>query len=184
MVGGHPLSGAIQMKDRQGKAWLSDEEVRLEAAFLSGVTIPELAGIHQRSRQAICKRLIRIGLLKNGKASKEMPTCAEHPCAWTYLLLSEHGEVYLGATTDLRKRIRSHNSSDSRQWTRGRRWHLLAAHGFLTRKEAFDLEADLKIGPHRKTLWKLQCLERAKKIVSRHNYIFSPDNWRTQRKRK
>ncbi|HEY2528875.1 MAG TPA: GIY-YIG nuclease family protein [Xanthobacteraceae bacterium] len=179
-----PTPGKDISKERQGKAWLPEEEARLHTAFLSGVTIPELAGIHQRSRQAIRTRLIRMGVLKNDKVGKEVPVCEEHPCAWTYLLLSERGEVYLGATTDLRKRLRNHNSSDSRQWTRGRRWHLLAARGFLTRKEAFDFEADLKLGPHRKIKWKLQCLERAKKIVSRHNYVFSPADWSIQRKRK
>lgn len=78
--------------------------------------------------------------------------------AWTYLLLSEWGEVYLGATTQLRQRIRKHNSPESTQWTRGRRWHLLAARGFANRKAAFDLELELKKRPDKKKKWKVQCI--------------------------
>lgn len=69
--------------------------------------------------------------------------------AWTYLLITERGEEYLGATTNLRQRLRSHNSLDSTQWTRGRKWHLLAVRGFATREEAFGYEHELKRGPHK-----------------------------------
>jgi predicted GIY-YIG superfamily endonuclease len=97
--------------------------------------------------------------------------------AWAYLLLSERGEVYLGATTDLRSRLRSHNAPDNNGWTRGRRWHLLAVATFPTRAEAFNYERDLKRRPHKKIIWKLQSLQRASELVRRHRYSFSPETW-------
>jgi len=59
---------------------------------------------------------------------------------WTYLLVSRCGVIYIGATTDLRKRLRSHNSPNNRGYTRGRQWLLLGVFRFSSRSEAFDLE--------------------------------------------
>jgi predicted GIY-YIG superfamily endonuclease len=97
--------------------------------------------------------------------------------AWSYLLLSNRGEIYLGATTDLHERLRSHNSSRNTGWTKGRRWHLLGIRAFETRKEAFSYEAELKKKPHKKIIWKLQCIERAVVLVARHQYEFNPEAW-------
>jgi predicted GIY-YIG superfamily endonuclease len=96
------------------------------------------------------------------------------------LLLSERGEVYLGATTHLRQRLRSHNSPESTQWTRGRRWHLLAVRVFANRRGAFDLELDLKKRPNKKKAWKVLSVERAVKIATRYGYAFSPQSWLTK----
>ena len=108
------------------------------------------------------------------------PTGGTMP-AWTYLLLSEDGEVYLGATTNLRQRLRVHNDVKhrrNRRYTFGRRWHLLAAVKFDTRSEAFSCERELKRLPHRKIVWKLQYIARAIKIAERHGYDFDPGKWR------
>jgi predicted GIY-YIG superfamily endonuclease len=142
--------------ERQGRAWLPEEDESLREAYLAGMSIDDLARRHLRSRQAIRKRLIRLGLLEP-EGGPENPDSIVRTgegidciCAWTYLLLSERGEVYLGATTHLRQRIRNHNSPESAQWTRGRRWHLLAVRGFANRKGAFDLELELKKRPEKK----------------------------------
>ena len=149
----------------------------LREACLAGMSISDLARRHLRSRQAIRKRLIRLGLLEP-EGGPENPDSIVR--AWTYLLLSERGEVYLGATTHLRQRIRNHNSPESTQWTRGRRWHLLAVRGFANRKGAFDLELELKKRPEKKKKWKVQSIERANKIASRYGYAFSPQSWLTK----
>jgi predicted GIY-YIG superfamily endonuclease len=169
------------MEQRQGCKWFPEEEQRLRDAYLDGTPIASLAEQHLRSRQSIRTRLIRLGLLEPKKNST--PDRIETPSvirAWTYLLISERGEVYLGATTNLRQRLRRHNSVDSTLWTRGRKWHLLAVRGFATRKEAFGYEHELKKGPHKKKKWAQQRAERAFKIASRHNYIFSPQHGPTK----
>ena len=97
--------------------------------------------------------------------------------AWTYLLLSEIGEVYLGATTNLRVRFRAHNTANTKRWTRGRQWHLLAVRVFDTRDEAFAYESELKNRPDKKIVWKLQNVERACRLVDRNSYSFNPHDW-------
>jgi len=95
--------------------------------------------------------------------------------AWTYLLLSERGEVYLGATSNLRARLRSHNSADNTGWTRGRRWHLLAARNCPSIGAALHHERTLKKRPHQKIKWKLATIPRAIKIQQRFSYAFKPE---------
>lgn len=168
---------------RQGRAWRTVEDQRLRETYLAGESISDLAQGHQRSKQAIRKRLIRLGLIESEASPENSESIVrtaediESICAWTYLLLSERGEVYLGATTQLRQRIREHNSPESTQWTRGRRWHLLAVRGFENRRGAFELELELKRRPDKKKKWKVQSVERANKIISRHGYAFSPKRW-------
>lgn len=52
------------MKERQGKAWSSQEESELKESFLAGMPPAKLADRHQRSIKAINKRLQRIGVLE------------------------------------------------------------------------------------------------------------------------
>jgi hypothetical protein len=87
--------------ERQGRAWLPEEDQTLREAYLGGMSISDLAQRHLRSRQAIRKRLIRLGLLEP-EGGPENPDSIVRTaegidciCAWTYLLLSERGEVYL-----------------------------------------------------------------------------------------
>ncbi len=96
---------------------------------------------------------------------------------WTYLILSERGEVYLGATTALRKRLRWHNSPENDGWTRGRGWHLLDVRKFATAEAAFHYERSLKKKPHQKIKWKLETIPRAKKIQQKFGYAFDPSEW-------
>jgi predicted GIY-YIG superfamily endonuclease len=99
--------------------------------------------------------------------------------AWTYLLLSADGECYFGATTNIRKRLKEHNSKHpSSRHTFGRRWHLLAVVRFESKSEAFTYESKLKRMPHRKIIWKLQSINRACLIAKRFGYSFDPRLWR------
>ncbi|TWT67040.1 GIY-YIG nuclease superfamily protein [Posidoniimonas polymericola] len=66
------------------------------------------------------------------------------PRYWTYLLLSDRGETYAGYTSDLRRRLREHNSAENRGWTRGRRWRLAAAECYFDRASAVWVEKRLK----------------------------------------
>lgn len=97
--------------------------------------------------------------------------------SWTYILLSEAGEIYLGATSNLRSRLKQHNSSGNIGWTKGRRWHILGVRQFETKAGAFAYEFELKKHPHKKIVWKLQCIERATRIAIRHGYHFNPADW-------
>ena len=96
---------------------------------------------------------------------------------WTYLLLSELVEVYLGATKNLRKRFRAHNGPSNGRFTGGRRWHLLAVRKFETRAEAFDEEARMKTGGYGKSAWKVACIPRALQLIARYGYDFNPYHW-------
>lgn len=114
---------------------------------------------------------------KYGDAPRKTPTVNVPVPSWTYLLLSERGEVYLGATTNLRQRLRQHNASNNDGFTRGRRWHLLAVQRFSTRQQAFAHEDRLKKSLSLKMEWKIASIERASRIVARHGYSFVPDHW-------
>jgi hypothetical protein len=49
---------------RAYERWTSDEERSLEERFREGVSVSELARLHERQRGAIKARLIRLGLLE------------------------------------------------------------------------------------------------------------------------
>jgi predicted GIY-YIG superfamily endonuclease len=94
---------------------------------------------------------------------------------WVYLLLSDDGEVYAGQTGNLKGRLRSHNSPNGgRRYTRGRRWHLLAAKRFKTRVEAFGFETKLKRDGHSKKRWIIQSSGRISKLVARFGVTLRP----------
>lgn len=66
------------------------------------------------------------------------------PRYWTYLLLSDRGETYAGYTSDLKRRLREHNSPENRGWMRGRRWRLVEAERYFDRHSALWTERLLK----------------------------------------
>ncbi len=73
----------------------------------------------------------------------------EFPEWWVYILVSEeNAETYVGATTDLDRRIEQHNGAlpgGAKRTTRGRPWKLAKKHGpFLDRSEAQTVEYELK----------------------------------------
>jgi predicted GIY-YIG superfamily endonuclease len=131
--------------------------------WLGRVTMKELVG-----------RLSEVGL---SLRQDGLPLTQLQQSAWAYILLSERGEIYLGATTNLRSRLKAHNSSRNSGWTKGRRWHILGVRLFESRYAAFSYEQELKKHPHKKITWKLQCIERASRIVVRHGYQFNPNEW-------
>lgn len=66
---------------------------------------------------------------------------------FVYVLGSEDragARTYVGWTTDLERRLREHNSGTGARSTRGRRWVLLYAERYATRREAMSREWHLK----------------------------------------
>ena len=77
---------------------------------------------------------------------------------YVYVLGSSntHGyQTYVGWTTDLESRIQKHNSGVGARSTRGRKWELLYAEKYVTRREAMSREWYIKKDRRfRKSLWK------------------------------
>jgi putative endonuclease len=79
-----------------------------------------------------------------------MPTNSRSPAfkslgyVWfVYLLKSEHGEFYIGFTSDLERRIQAHNDGLNRS-TRGRPWRLAYCEMYTSEAAARDRERILK----------------------------------------
>jgi len=89
------------------------------------------------------------------------------PRAFVYLILSERGEVYLGSTTCIKRRLAEHNSPHNTGWTRGRRWHLLALRMYLDRGSAVRAERQVKRSKYDKRNW-LARLDRLAVLRQRH----------------
>ncbi len=104
--------------------------------------------------------------------------------SWTYLLVCDEGITYLGATSNLKRRLHAHNSQNNTGWTKARRWHLLAAKRFETREEAFAYEALLKSDARRRNAWKRSSIPRAQVIFARHGITFDLRNWLPKKRRR
>ncbi len=64
---------------------------------------------------------------------------------YTYMVRCADGSLYTGWTTDLEKRIRSHNSGRGAKYTRSRLpVHLVYAESFAEKEEAMRREAAIK----------------------------------------
>lgn len=65
---------------------------------------------------------------------------------YMYVLYSPRfDKIYVGYTTDVAKRLRSHNQLATKGWTiRFRPWLLVHKEGFQTKKEAMAREKELK----------------------------------------
>jgi putative endonuclease len=104
--------------------------------------------------------------------------------AWTYLLVCAEGLTYLGATTNLKRRIHAHNSQNNTGWTKGRKWHLLAARRFDSREEAFAYEGLLKKDVRRRNGWKRQSIPRAQILFRRHDIDFDLTAWAPRKRQR
>jgi putative endonuclease len=66
-------------------------------------------------------------------------------CHFTYIVRCRDGSLYTGWTTDLEKRIRTHNSGKGAKYTRSRRPVELVYHEeFQTKEEALRREHEIK----------------------------------------
>ncbi|MBS3807775.1 MAG: GIY-YIG nuclease family protein [Bacteroidales bacterium] len=63
----------------------------------------------------------------------------------TYILYSNsQKKYYIGSTSNLKNRLRDHNSGRSRYTSRGKPWDLIYSKEFTTHREALQLENKIK----------------------------------------
>jgi len=74
-----------------------------------------------------------------------------------YILFSpSHNKIYIGYTSDLERRLLSHNILAPKGYTvRYRPWVLMHTEVFNTKPEAMKREKELKSGRGRKFIWEL-----------------------------
>ena len=65
---------------------------------------------------------------------------------YTYVIFSKtYDKIYIGYSSDLNRRIESHNSQNNRGWTRSfRPWKLVHFEEFNTKSKAMNREKELK----------------------------------------
>lgn len=94
-----------------------------------------------------------------------MPAC-------TYLLIERTGRTYVGATTNLKRRLREHNSEGNRGYTRGARWHLLAVKHFASKTEAFAFERRTKRSGAARARWLFEARFRRDALAAKYGYTY------------
>ncbi len=82
---------------------------------------------------------------------------------YVYVIREARGRYYLGSTSDLRKRIESHNGSKNFS-TRGRQWQLVYYEAYISIEAARERERHLKKdGRTRRYM-----MQRIKKSIESH----------------
>lgn len=84
---------------------------------------------------------------------------------WVYILENQNDKSwYIGSTSNLKRRIKEHQTGSGARTTRIKKnWHLIYCEGYLNKRDALGREEFLKSGSGRKFL---------KKQLT--NYFFSP----------
>lgn len=74
-----------------------------------------------------------------------------------YVLHSpSHNKIYIGFTSDLENRLKSHNIFASKGWTiKFRPWNLVYTEDFVTKAEAMKREKNLKGAKGRAEIWNM-----------------------------
>ncbi|HEY1009706.1 MAG: GIY-YIG nuclease family protein [Daejeonella sp.] len=74
-----------------------------------------------------------------------------------YVLYSaRHNKIYIGFTSDLQNRFKSHNELGTKGWTiKFRPWELVLTEEFQTKAEAMKREKNLKGARGRDEIWKI-----------------------------
>ena len=72
-----------------------------------------------------------------------------------------HDKIYIGFTSDLENRLRSHNIFASKGWTiKFRPWVLIYTESFTTKTEAMKREKNLKGAKGRAEIWNMIKLQK------------------------
>ena len=76
---------------------------------------------------------------------------------WVYVLYSqEHNKIYVGYTSDLENRMRSHNQLAMKGWTvKFRPWSLVHSESVASKTVALKREKELKTARGRKFIWEV-----------------------------
>lgn len=74
-----------------------------------------------------------------------------------YVLYSvRYHKIYIGYTSNIEERMKSHNELGKKGWTiKFRPWELIHTESFESKKEAMDREGQLKSAKGREFIWKL-----------------------------
>jgi putative endonuclease len=62
---------------------------------------------------------------------------------YVYVLLSEAKDFYVGYTSDLKRRIKEHNSGLNES-TKGKRWNVIYYEAYASKEDALERERKLK----------------------------------------
>ncbi len=76
---------------------------------------------------------------------------------FVYLLISYHKKkliTYVGYTTNIKKRLKLHNTSKGAKFTKGKYWKILYKKSYNTKKEAMINEYKLKKDKVRRNIFK------------------------------
>jgi predicted GIY-YIG superfamily endonuclease len=86
-------------------------------------------------------------LIRGYPNGETRPATKSHETSMHYLYVlrskSNHADFYVGATSDLRQRVTSHNEGRNAS-TRGRQWELVYYEAYRSREAAFERERILK----------------------------------------
>jgi putative endonuclease len=74
---------------------------------------------------------------------------------FVYILYSlGYDKIYVGYTTNIVERVKSHNELGKKGWTlQYRPWELIHIESFATKQEALNREKKLKAGKGREWIW-------------------------------
>lgn len=74
----------------------------------------------------------------------------------------DYGKIYIGSTSDLDSRMRSHNKLGKKGWTKNfRPWEVVYTEEHETKSEALKREKELKTAKGRRFIWDLIKKEEA-----------------------
>ena len=76
---------------------------------------------------------------------------------FVYLLISYHKKkliTYVGYTTNIKKRLKLHNTSKGAKFTKGKYWKIIYKQSYNTKKEAMINEYKLKKDRVRRNIYK------------------------------
>ena len=62
---------------------------------------------------------------------------------YVYVLKNKDGDIYIGYTSDLKQRLKNHNSGRNVS-TRGHKWQLVYYEAYLSKQDAYKREQNLK----------------------------------------
>ncbi len=71
---------------------------------------------------------------------------------YVYVLVNEEGKKYIGFTSDLRRRLKEHNSKGNRYTSKHGKWKLVYYEAYLSKSDALKREKRLKDGRARHLL--------------------------------
>ncbi len=84
----------------------------------------------------------------NRRVPGSSPGRGAKPLFYVYVIQNQRGEIYIGHTSDLERRLAQHNDPDYRGTLHTKRhpgpWRLVRQESFATRREAMERERQLK----------------------------------------